>query len=256
MALQNRAVFVHGAALERDGQALLFPSWGGVGKTALVAELVRSHGWGFLGDDLTLVDESGWCYAFPKAMVLYPYHRALFPEVFAAGRGPVAPAALNRVLTRAGIALKPVLRRFPSLLQFARRHNPQSVRVNPSAVFSAQRLRAGAAVRASIWLERRNDIAQPELREANGSVPARVFGSTMNEFDWWCVRLTNVAMGLGIQSLDTYVGGWREVLDRALGSRPQYVLNLPASLPVEEVPDAVRQALDAGRLIEATGVPA
>jgi len=56
---------VHGASLEKDGRAILFPSWGGVGKTAIVARFVESFGWRFLGDDLCRVEysrfRSRWC---------------------------------------------------------------------------------------------------------------------------------------------------------------------------------------------------
>src|SRR5690606_11204445 len=79
--LRAGAALVHCAAVEKDGRAILFPSWGGVGKTALVTEFVRSMGYKLLGDDLAIVDSVGTCFGLPKAMVLYAYHRPLFPEI-------------------------------------------------------------------------------------------------------------------------------------------------------------------------------
>ena len=43
--LATNHTWVHAAALEKDGDVLLLPSWGGVGKTATVCRYVRNYGW-------------------------------------------------------------------------------------------------------------------------------------------------------------------------------------------------------------------
>jgi hypothetical protein len=241
--LRAGCAFMHGAALERDGVAWLFPSWGGVGKTALVASLVRSHGWRMLGDDFVVVTDDGDCLAFPKPMVLYPYHRALFPEVFSAGRGPAAPAAFNAALTRAAVAIKPMLRRFPTLLQWARRNNPQSVRVPPSQVFGRDKLAASGRIGGAVFLERVTGLSAPRLDDADGGLVGRAFGTTLSEFDPRCTMVCNVALGSGHLGPDEFYGPWVRTLEEGLEDRPQYVLRLPADCPVEHVVDAVLDLL-------------
>lgn len=242
-AIRSGSVFVHGAAVEFGGQAVLFPSWGGVGKTALVSGFIQEYGWNLLGDDLVILEEDGTCHPFPKPMVLYPYHRSVFPEVFASGKGPVAPTFMNHWLTSVAIAIKPLLRQVPGLLAFARKHNPQSTRVPPADVFGPAKISDGGKVHATIWLERLAGIDAPQLVPADDTLASRIIGSTTNEYDPHCVRLTNVAMGLGMLHLDEYWSGWRRIIDGALTGMPQYVLNLPASMPVADVPAAARDAL-------------
>lgn len=242
-AVRAQLGFVHGAGLERNGQVILFPSWGGVGKTALAAGFINEYDWKLLGDDLVLVDDAGLCLPYPKPMVLYPYHRSVFPEVFSSGKGPVAPSFLNEWLSFAAIKVKPVLRRIPALLAFARKYNPQSVRLLPSEVFGQDAISDGGNLRAAIWLERMAGINEPVLTREGNTLVSRIIGSTINEFDPHCVRLTNTAMGLGMLHLDEYWSEWRRILENALVDKPQLVLNLPVEMPVSQVPSAVRQAL-------------
>ncbi|HEX3031964.1 MAG TPA: hypothetical protein VHS59_06935, partial [Bacillota bacterium] len=133
--LRAGATFIHSAAVEKAGRAVVFASWGRVGKTPLLIGLIRDQGWNLLGDDLVILTQDGRCLGFPKPMVLYPYHQPLLPEVFAAGRGPVTPSGLNFLLAHLGLMLKPVLRNIPYIHQLARKYNPQSVRIKPSEVF-------------------------------------------------------------------------------------------------------------------------
>lgn len=239
------ATFIHAAAVEHNGHALLFPSWGGVGKTALVQKFVQQSGYRLLGDDLAIIDGSSQCYGFPKPMVLYAYHNAVFPDVFSSGRGPTAPAFLNNLLSRLAIRLKPVLRMVPGVLQFARTHNPQSVQILPSEVFGPEKLAANAAARAVVWLERLKGLTEVEICPGKHTLPARIMGSTLNEIDQRCIRTTNVAMGVGIVKLDDFYDSWSRVLSQALSDVPQYVVYLPESMPIQDMPDAVWQALEA-----------
>lgn len=245
-ALLRRATFVHCAALERDGEAVIFPAWGGIGKTALVAEFVRRRGWRLLGDDLAILSADGICYGFPKAMVIYPYHRAVFPELFRAGRGPAAPVGANALLTRAGLAVKPVLRYFPGLLDLARRHNPQSRRIPPSAVFGRDKLAKCGHLRAAIWIDRVSGLESPRLRQDDGSLVSRVMGSTMNEYDPRCIKLTNIAMGMGLVKAREFYDAWSQVLGEALRGCRRLLLSCPANSSDRQMADAVEQALREG----------
>jgi hypothetical protein len=50
-------------------------------------------------------------------------------------------------------------------------------------------------------------------------------------------------MGLGMLSIEDYVDAWQEVLTRSMGQVPSYLLYLPATLPVQDVPKVVRALL-------------
>lgn len=243
------STFVHGAGAEKDGCATLFASWGGIGKTALVAGFINNMNWKLLGDDLVIVNADGTCCSYPKPMVLYPYHKSVFPEVFSKGKGPVAPVSLNETLSKVAIKVKPFLRLFPHLLQFARSHNPQSVRLNPSEVFGKHNIALKAKLDRIIWLDRVNGISVPELHPDDGTLVSRMMGCTIRESDPRCSEILNVAMGLGIIDSESFYSGWIRNLQSAIQSCQKHIMYLPAEMPVSEVADAVNQLLDQQKVL-------
>ena len=84
--LKKGLTFVHAAGLERNGKAMLFPAWGGVGKTSLTITAL-SHGsksnWKLLSDDMPILSKEGVVYCYPMPFMVYFYHIPLFREYFA-----------------------------------------------------------------------------------------------------------------------------------------------------------------------------
>ncbi len=241
--LSSGATLVHAAAAARDGKAVMFPSWGGIGKTALVASLVRERGWQFLGDDFVILGRDGTLYGFPKPMVLYPYHRSLFPELFAGGHGPIAPTWLNDSLGRVAQVLKPALRLSPRLLQLARRHNPQSRQVLPSTAFEARSIARSAELAAVVWLDREPRVREAVAKADDPTVVSRIMGSTLTELHPRCSQALAIAMGIGVVQAENYFEAWSRTLRDALVGRPTHSLVLPGELPVSGVADVVAAEL-------------
>jgi hypothetical protein len=71
--LNHGATFCHASAIEHDGEAILFPACGGVGKTSLMSRYVE-RGWNFLADDLCTLDARGRAAIHPLPMHIYKYH--------------------------------------------------------------------------------------------------------------------------------------------------------------------------------------
>jgi len=241
--LEAGATFVHCAGLARDGQAVLLPSWGGVGKTAIVAHLVRGKGYSLLGDDLVIVDRDGWCFPFPKPFVLYGYHRPLFPEVFEKGRGPMAPTALGAALSVAARGVKPLLRPLPAVLQLARRLNPQSQPVAPSDILGRDALAEPARLARVIWFER-GGVEVTDRPIGVGDLATRILGSTSHEFDVRAVALTNVLFGVGLLGFEGTQGRWHHILVTALGRVDRRKLTLPADWSLDRVAGQVAAVVD------------
>lgn len=66
----NHLLMLHCAAIERDGQAVLFPAWPGHGKSTLCTALVHS-GWRLLSDEFGLVrPEDGAILPIPRLIPL------------------------------------------------------------------------------------------------------------------------------------------------------------------------------------------
>lgn len=81
---------VHAAAVERDGDVLLLPAFGGAGKTFSAGLLVKNHGYRFLGDDIVLLRRDGTVLSFPRPLILYRHHMKVFGDYFGNQRASVA----------------------------------------------------------------------------------------------------------------------------------------------------------------------
>jgi hypothetical protein len=241
--LMSNATFVHAASVEKDGKALVFPAWGGVGKTGLVAGLIENHGFKLLGDDLIILKGDGTLYAYPKPMVIYPYHKTAFPDFFSGKHGPVAPACMNGWLSKAAVVVKPMLRGFPYVLRLARKHNPQSTTVNPSKIFGEDKLTAMAMPSVIAWLNRVDGIEMAEITPDDGTIFSKILGSTISQFDPRCVSLTNYAMGLGILDADKMYTEWMQTLRTGLSRTSPHILRLPNSLAMEDLHNVVMELL-------------
>lgn len=152
MLLKNGYSFIHAAAVSKNEEALLMPSWGGVGKTASVAKLVKKD-YKILGDDLNIIKSNGEVYPFPKKFVLYFYHKELFPEVFKK-QSPKSNAVLNKFYSAIIPSVKRILRFFPSVLSFMRKHNPQSIKVSPIEIFGKDVISEKSKIKQVMWIER------------------------------------------------------------------------------------------------------
>ena len=73
MLLRKGAAFCHSSAIVRDGKGILFPAWGGVGKTGIMS-LYLEEGWQFLSDDFCILDQHGGMYLHPMPMHIYKFH--------------------------------------------------------------------------------------------------------------------------------------------------------------------------------------
>jgi hypothetical protein len=247
--LQSDATFVHAAGIVKGGRTILFPSWGGVGKTALVGKFVRELGWKLLGDDLVILKSNGECLGYPKPMVLYPYHKAVFPDLFVAGRGPIAPQQFNHLLSQMARLFKPMLRLSPTLLQYARRKNPQSVRVKPSEVFGKQSLAVSAPLEAVVWLDRVSELSESQMVTADRSLASRLIGSTLHELDSWCHNVINVACGVGLLASDQIIPKWQQIVESGLADSAKRILYIPSDVPIDEVSNLVVAQLERENLL-------
>ncbi len=81
LLLGHRMSFIHGAGIEIYGKGLVFPAFGGTGKTMLISEIRKLKGFEFFGDDYVIVDGNSRMYSYPSDFSIYDYHVPAFPEL-------------------------------------------------------------------------------------------------------------------------------------------------------------------------------
>jgi hypothetical protein len=140
--------------------------------------------------------------------------------------------------------MKPLLQQVPGLLGNARKHHP--ARNSASATVNVGQATTAAPLDTLIWLERRAGIGQPQIRPAEPTLAPRILSGTISEFDPRCVRITNIALALGLIDTSSTYGTWIDVLRAGLARVRAYTIAVPASLPLEEMPSLVQQTLADG----------
>ncbi len=72
--------FIHASAYAKGSLCALVTGEGGMGKTALCL-IAQEKGYGYMNDDLSLVDIKGLCYHHPKRLQIYGYNIKESPEL-------------------------------------------------------------------------------------------------------------------------------------------------------------------------------
>lgn len=234
---------IHGAALEKDGQVLLLPSWGGVGKTATVCRFVREHGWKLLGDDLVILGESE-VKAFLKPFVIYPYHKDLFPELFSSGENhTVKNLKVSDMMSHMIPGVKRILRPFPRVLAYLRKHNPQSMRVSPHKIFPENQLSKGGVPYRMVWLERsmKSDVVFRDISAQTLASKA----ATVSCVELFAAKLESVyhMCGCGMLSYDEVFAKMHNIIQNAAENASCSLLEIPASVHITEVGEIIFQNL-------------
>lgn len=239
LLLELGSTLIHGAALEKDGEVILLPSWGGVGKTATVLKMVKDGGWRLLGDDLVVL-KNNEVLPFLKPFVIYPYHKSLFPNVFSENKGRIVTnQSLSKIMSKAIPVAKNVLRIFPGLLAFVRKHNPQSLRVDPKDIFDTDSLSSGGHLKKVVWLERivSNDV-QYYYQGKEVIVSKTVSVSIMELFS---ERLQSVLAlcGSDIFNYEDIFIRMHEIVNSAYNQCKCYELDIPTTIKIDEIGDIV-----------------
>ena len=242
--LATNHTWIHAAALEKDGSVLLLPSWGGVGKTATVCRFVRNYGWRLLGDDLIIVGEQG-ARPFLKPFVIYPYHRDLFPELFSQGEKKIVTnLAVSSMMSRAIPTVKRVLRMFPRVLAFLRKHNPQSMRVLPHRLFTPEQLSEGGSPAKMVWLERsmKQEVHQEEITAEMVASKA----VTVSSVELFAAKLENVyhMCGCGMVTYDEVFGKMHKIIMNTARLSACHLLEIPASVSIMDVGEIIYQKIN------------
>lgn len=78
--LRSNAALAHCSAIEKNGNAILFPAWGGVGKTSIMGRYI-DDGWRFIADDSCIICADGTAFTHPLPMHIYKYHAVQSPAI-------------------------------------------------------------------------------------------------------------------------------------------------------------------------------
>lgn len=245
--LQQSHSLVHAAGVGLNGKGVLLPATGGVGKTAAVQKLCSLPHASFLGDDLVILSDQCELLSFPKPMFIYPYHRELFPHVFAKANKFVVPKALTRAVGAIRRLIRPLLRAFPRVEEFGRQYTPEHIHTPARVALPGVEFSTRLPLSLVLYLER-----YPGQEVRLEKLDAEKYSAIMTEI---LIREMGIPAG---ELLDEcfrhelipkaqYVGLQKKIFQKALRSRPAYKLSLPDNLQAkatgETISEKVQQLL-------------
>lgn len=238
--LAQGKTLVHAAAVEKDGNVILMPSWGGVGKTATVCCFVEKHNWKLLGDDLIIVDGKS-AIPFLKPFVIYPYHKKLFPQLFNQNKDAhiVKNLAISALMSKAIPTVKRLTRPFPRLLAYLRKHNPQSMRVSPRKIFREEQLSRGGKINQVVWLERCTDKEVKYIFSSVSEIASKACMVTSVEL--FADKLNSIFHmgGCGLFSYDETIGKMHNLIRDLIDGTDCNVFEIPTEITIDCVGDVI-----------------
>ena len=236
---------VHAAAVEKDGQTLLLPAFGGAGKTLAAGLLVRDHGYRFLGDDIVMIKSDGTAFPFPRPLFFYDHHLDVFDDFFNKRKSVVLQqrlvGTLKRKIVKAiplkqltksiarSVGAEAVLRRAAATREYLDAGSAQEV-------FGNDALSEGGKLNKIVFLQRYTGSAL-ELRDTSPELlVSRMFAILMNE---WKAEWPQVVAAGGYGAIDLAIHDERftGIMRSSIANVPISTLMIPReSTPHEYVP--------------------
>ena len=233
---------VHAAGVERNGDVLLLPAFGGAGKTLAAGVLVQEHGYRFLGDDIVLLTREGQVLPFPRPLMLYGYHDVVYGDYLKKFRSAVIMQRSIGRLKRNVVVNLPLrsliggIARGAGVEGFARRvasTQEHLVGAEPEDVFGRERLSNGGRVKRVVMLQRSDGMAFRCTDTVATQVAQRMFAIIHLEWasEW---PFVTAAAAHGLIDLGGYYAATRETITSGIGDADAQELIGPAQLPAKE----------------------
>jgi hypothetical protein len=222
--LRRGATLAHCSAIEKNGRAILFPAWGGVGKTSIMSRYM-DEGWRFISDDSCIIRDDGTAFMHPLPMHIYKYHEKqggqLVARMLENGR------LTDRILWR-GLSL---LKKPDALVRW----------VGPDKVFGRDLLCESGAIGKVIHLHRVKGLANFRVETIKPVDLAKVMASTiMDEIN----GLADIAIAANsacapassiIPDISQVYGEIADIYSKAFSSASCYMVSLPPSSNADDL---------------------
>lgn len=244
LALLRRGFsLVHAAGVEFEGRRYLFPALGGVGKTALAADLVFAGG-KLYGDDMTIVG-SEEILAYPLDFSVYPHHLALLRiEDRAIDRAFRRTAALDRItrwLERWDARPVKLARVALNSLKVP------CVNVAPRRIFGDQCFAARGTVDAVYYLARTAEEAVGITIAPADPVRLAQVCTDILLYEWQqALPLLHLYSALSEFSVEEMTARTKGALELLFSGCPCFRAAIPASLSLADYPASLRRGLRHG----------
>jgi hypothetical protein len=241
LMVAKNAGMVHALTVAYKGQGLCMPAWGGSGKTSTMAKLVKMDGFSFMGDDWAFITEDEHLLAYAKPMFVKPYHRSLYPHIFAKRRKPLVPRSLAKPIHSVTTLVHPYVTKFPQIARITRRWSPEHIMVMPRDAFPGHQFAHDVPLKAGLFVERfETESRQPFFEEKTTEwMVSQLIGNFFSELSLWSRTVLTGLGAAGLVPLDKFFIRKSQILTQGFANKPVYWLRIPKHLTPDEASDII-----------------
>lgn len=241
LMISKQAAMVHALTVAYKGQGLCMPAWGGTGKTSTMAKLTKMDGFSFMGDDWAFINDEARLLAYAKPMFIKPYHRSLYPHIFAKRRKPLVPVTLSKPISRLTTLVHPYITKFPQLARIARRYSPEHIMVMPRDAFPGHEFEHDVPLKAGLFVERfETESSEPYFEEKDCEwMVSQLVGNFFAEMPRQSRTVLATLGASGLVPIDKFFQKKSRILGAAFAGKPVFWLRIPKKLPPDEASDII-----------------
>jgi len=220
--LRKGASLAHCSAIEKNGRAVIFPAWGGVGKTSIMSRFL-DEGWRFISDDSSVICDDGSVFTHPLPMHIYKYHEKQSSGLVA--RMLENSPLTDRLLWR-GLSL---FKKPDTLVRW----------VPPEKVFGFEKLCESANIGRVVHLHRAEGLANFRVETVMPAELAKVMASTImdeiNGLSSIAIAVNSVQVSSIIPDISQVFGKIADIYSMAFSSASCYMVTLPSSSNADDL---------------------
>lgn len=227
----RRKTLIHcSTVVSGSGEALMFPAWGGVGKTSLMSYYLL-NGWKYLCDDIAVLSDDGTLYHYPLPMHIYGYHKYVCQDMYR--RLYDGMNAKERFIWDLSMKLK--------------KSDAMSRWVTPEQIYGRENIAMKAGLKAVIHMQRSSESSPIEFHPCPAADAARYTAGTIQNEIPDILKLTshpNAAAGLPcFPDTERTLHSLKETAEKAFSGAEVYEMILGRKTTPEETFEFLKHAL-------------
>lgn len=234
--LYKGKALIHACSLALEDFSIVFPSWGGTGKTSIVLYFIEK-GFNYMSDDWTFIGYEGKAYAYPRRIRIYHYNLDIFPWL--------KTMLKNKKLIYRMKILDFLRRRSPSrFLRIAFNRLTPYYSVKPKEIFPETNISLTKDIRYIFLLKKsiknRTEISEIDIKELMISIKNCILYERNYFFQFYHrYAFFNGEIELIEKSIDKLI----EVLRMAFTNKELYRIDVPIKINVREIYDMIAKII-------------
>lgn len=244
--LQNKYTFIHGAGVSYKDKGIIFPGFGGVGKTLLISRLRKKNDIKFFGDDYVLVKDNGKMFSYPADFSIYNYHFNFFPELKeTSANRKIKRAKYERILVNMikDFPIKKIFKKIARLVRYDFLKGGQYLKIPAQDLIPKEKIGTETNLEYAVFLSKYNGSELKIKKMETEDMSREILGVLFSE---WCntIPIYHSLCCSGVFDFAEFVNNIKFVITSCFSSLTLYKVLIPIKMNNKEYLDKIERFLD------------